>query len=1045
MNVTILKALLRLFAIIANVREEGISANARQVLIDYLQEHINEDKMDEYLMLYDYYVDEHHKNRKSQDSHTRKKVSANSVKVLRICHEINEELQQKDKIIVLFRLLEYVNEDGYIDDKELQFIDTVSEIFRVDAKDYKNLWYFIVDGPHQIPGKDDLLIIDGQHSAPESPYIELGSWFEQNRPKSEKTFKHLFYESLQGQIMVLHLESINSFIFRYNGEELLNLNNHLIQPGHTYVLDHGAIIKNPRIQPIYYSDIARKFLKIDQREKVVFTAKNISFQFKNSNNGIRPFNFSEESGQLIGVMGGSGVGKSTLLDLLSGKIKPDQGKITINGYDIHAGSDKLEGFIGFVPQDDLLIEELTVYQNLFFNARLCFRNFTHEQIHETVERILDDLDLTETKNLRVGSPLKKVISGGQRKRLNIALELMREPLVLFADEPTSGLSSMDSENVVLLLKEQTLKGKLVVANIHQPSSDIFKLFDKLLVLDKGGHPIYYGNPINAINYFRHIANYVSPEETVCSTCGNVNPEQILQIVETRVLDAYGRFTNERKVSPQKWYQLFKERIDNHFKPYSNPKKLPQNSFKIPDRIDQFKIFSLRSILSKLTNRQYLLINFLEAPLLAFILAFFTKFIAGTEANPDIYLFSKNENIPGYLFMAVVVFLFVGLTLSAEEIIRDRKLIEREKFLNLSPSSYINSKVTLMLTISAIQSFSFVLVGNLILEIHNLFFEYWLILFSTAAVANIAGLNISAGMNSVVTIYILIPFILVPQLLLSGAVVSFDKLHKSIASDEYTPLVGDLMPSRWAYEALSVVQFKDNSYEKRFFEINKRISNCNFKAAYLIPSLQNRVQTLMTANPPKAKVGDEMKLLANELAELASLPPTSPFFYTDSLRSGHASDSVLAAAESYLKDTRKLFLQRQEEFNREKNKKLKQLIKKIGKDSLLTIKRNHHNKALEQVVRNKFAFKKLEREGNKLVQRKDPIFKYTTNPFGRAHFFAPQKQLFGYKIDTLWFNTAIIWLMALLFYITLRKNTLRNILTYFDQMRFKQEEKHEMKE
>ena len=103
-------------------------------------------------------------------------------------------------------------------------------------------------------------------------------------------------------------------------------------------------------------------------------------------------------------------------------------------------------------------------------------------------RVLMDIDLIGIKNLAVGDPINKYISGGQRKRLNIALELIREPSVLFADEPTSGLSSMDSEMVMLLLKEQTLKGRLVIVNIHQPSSDIYKLFDKLLIMDKGGYP-----------------------------------------------------------------------------------------------------------------------------------------------------------------------------------------------------------------------------------------------------------------------------------------------------------------------------------------------------------------------------------------------------------------------------------------------------------------------------------------------------------------------------------------------------------------------------
>ena len=135
--------------------------------------------------------------------------------------------------------------------------------------------------------------------------------------------------------------------------------------------------------------------------------------------------------------------------------------------------------------------------------------------------------------MAVGSPIRKTISGGQRKRLNIALELIREPAILYLDEPTSGLSSTDSEKVIMLLKEQTHRGRLVVVNIHQPSSEIYKLFDRLWLLDTGGYPIYDGNPIEAITYFKRIANYTDQDISVCGTCGNINPELILTIIDAK--------------------------------------------------------------------------------------------------------------------------------------------------------------------------------------------------------------------------------------------------------------------------------------------------------------------------------------------------------------------------------------------------------------------------------------------------------------------------------------------------------------------------------
>ena len=217
----------------------------------------------------------------------------------------------------------------------------------------------------------------------------------------------------------------------------------------------------------------------------------------------------------------------------------------------------LEGVIGFVPQDDLLIEELTVFQNLWYNARMCLNNLPERKIIEVVNKTLIDLDLEETRDLKVGNPLKKIISGGQRKRVNIALELLREPTILFVDEPTSGLSSVDSEIVMNLLKEQTYKGKLVIVNIHQPCSDLYKMFDKIMIIDKGGYQIYYGNPTEAIVYFKTHSNHANPDEDQCIKCGNINTDQILQIIESKVVDEHGKATRIRKVTPEEWAEKFK--------------------------------------------------------------------------------------------------------------------------------------------------------------------------------------------------------------------------------------------------------------------------------------------------------------------------------------------------------------------------------------------------------------------------------------------------------------------------------------------------------
>ncbi len=386
-----------------------------------------------------------------------------------------------------------------------------------------------------------------------------------------------------------------------------------------------------------------------------------------------------------------------------------------------------------------------------------------------------------------------------------------------------------------LLKELSLKGKLIFVVIHQPSSDIFKLFDKLIILDLGGYQIYYGNPIEAVTYFKNEFNLVDSEQGECITCGNVNPEQIFNIIETKVVNEFGRLTPDRKVTPQQWHETFKRKIQLKEVPEFRDRLI--SSINIPNWLKQLRIFATRDFLSKISNKQYLLINLLEAPILAIILASIVRYypVSGSDSTSQ-YFFSTNVNMPAYLFMSIIVALFMGLTVSAEEIYRDRKILKRESFLNLSRSSYLVSKMLILFSLSAIQTFTYTLIGNEILEINGMFIPFWLILFSTSCFANLLGLNISSAFNSAVTIYILIPILLIPQILLSGVVVKFDELNPRITSMDKVPLAGEIMTSRWAFEAAMVTQYKENAFEKLFFELDKQMGNSEYKNLYYVPTL-----------------------------------------------------------------------------------------------------------------------------------------------------------------------------------------------------------------
>ncbi|MCD4793178.1 MAG: ATP-binding cassette domain-containing protein [Bacteroidales bacterium] len=1019
MNESILKALMRLFAIIANADSSDVSDEAGKVVKSYLDAMLNKEHTDIYLNLFNEYVKIHHHVKKDDSRKVQKQTSLNSVKVLKICSEINEQLHQKEKVVVLIRLLEFIIENGVITEKELDFVKTISDIFNIPEEEFKQLFELNSGTDDKSIYNDKLLIISKKKNF------------------SESSVKHI-HSIISGEISILHNKSTNTFILRYIGNDSLFLNSQNIIPNHMYIFDNGAVIKSPKIKSIYFSDIAGKFIHSGDEAKIYFRAENIEFYYKNSENGIHKFSFVEESGRLIGIMGGSGVGKSTLLNVFNGNYPLHGGKITINGYDIHKEKEQLSGVIGFVPQDDLLIEELTVYQNLYYNAKLCFSKFNEEQIKSAVDKILNDLDLTATKNLTVGSPINKFISGGQRKRLNIALELIREPSVLIVDEPTSGLSSMDSDMVMNLLKEQAIKGKLVIVNIHQPSSDIYKLFDSLLMMDKGGHPVYYGNPVDAVTYFKKSANFVNPDESGCTTCGNVNAEQPLQILEAKMVDEFGKFTKERKVSPKEWYLKYKNEIKQKEEvPEVDIKKskLPDNYFKTPSKFRQFLIFTIRNIKAKLTNKQYLLITFLEAPLLAVILGYFTKYISGTDADPDAYIFAENVNLTAYLFMAVTVALFFGMTLSAEEIIKDRRILKREKFLHLSKFSYLNSKIFVLLVISAVQTLSFILVGNWILGIQGMTLTYWLILFSAAAFANILGLNISSAFDSVVTIYIIIPFILVPQLLFSGVIVDFTKLHKDFTSFKEVPVIGDLMTSRWAYEALAVAQFKNNKYEKYYFEVESEKSRNNYKVSYLIPELEkysNRISDNFNNNVNDNQALRYVSILKNEISKLNKQTDIKfdTRYYLNPNRFNNEGKEKL---QDYFNELSKYYRAEQYKLNLKYDSVSHYLTDKYGStESVYQLKIKNHNKQLEEILKNKGEFDAIKEEGEDLVQIIDPIFKIPESVNGRAHFYSPVKKIGNKTFDTVWFNIIFIWFTSLIIYLTLIFSLFRKFMDLFDR-------------
>jgi ABC-type multidrug transport system ATPase subunit len=1021
MSEEILKALMELFALIVK-QDSGILINEREYVAGFLNKQLTKEAVDEYLALFDKRTG-YAPGVTSVKTHSAPTVK-DSVKILNICKKINHTLNQEQKVVVLMRLYELVNASNQFTPQRMNIINTVAEVFRIPSDEFEATEQFVMnDGPGKLKN-NSILILD-----PENTDCEL-----YNR-------MHAGYTNTK--IYILRVASVDLYFMKYISNSQLYLNGLPIKSGIIYTFPKGGSVRSQQGNAIYYSDISSIFLSDIFIQRISFTVQNLSFNFRDGSSALNNISFSIEEGKLVGILGASGSGKTTLINLLSGIEKPSAGTILLNGSDLFGDRGSLEGVFGYVPQDDLLIEDLTIFENLYYAASLCFKQSSGEELTTLVNKTLLNLGLYEKRNFKVGTPLNKVISGGQRKRLNIALELIREPLVMFLDEPTSGLSSRDSENMMDLLRDLTLKGKLIFTVIHQPSSEIFKMFDKVIILDQGGFMAYFGNPVDSVIYFKTLDIQINSKQGECPFCGNVNPETIFNIIETQVVDEFGKYTEKRKITPKEWSDTYNSK--HPFTPQPEVLESIHLNLQRPYKIKQFLIYFSRDFRSKIANRQYVLLTLLEAPLLGFILSYIIRYISNPDS--DRYIFSENENIPIYIFMSLIVALFLGLTISCEEIYRDRKILKRERFLHLSRTSYLLSKIAILI----------IIIANPILSIKGMYLHYWLALFSTAFCANMLGLNISASFNSAITIYIAIPLLIIPMMVLSGAMFPFDKLNRNIGNVDKVPLIAEFMPTRWTYEALMVSQFKDNRYSKveytkdkeTFYMLQKEISQAEFNKIYKIKALRELLgisileqlpDTLNTNNDgnlterKQLNLSDNLELIKNELGKMVNTFNVSNFTYLTELSPYSFNQTIADSLYNYLDRLDKLLGKISNSASNKRDSFYKKNVTKLNR-----LEEDYYNYKLMEILTKPYERKKILFSKNALVQNVDPVFLDPVKrgfPGFRTHFYSPSKYIFGLKTDTFIFNISLLLLSTIFIYLSLYYELPGKAIRFFENFKFR---------
>ena len=492
--------------------------------------------------------------------------------------------------------------------------------------------------------------------------------------------------------------------------------------------------------------------------------------------GLREISCLAAGGQMVAVMGPSGCGKSTLLGTMIGSVPLTAGIIKMNGVDLAGLVRDNPRLLGYVPQDNITFSTLTVAENLRYGARLRLAEPTKERVDACVQNVLDEIDLKERAGTIVGDEDVKTLSGGQRKRVSLGLELLTPKSILLLDEPTSGLSSGDSERILRILRARADNGALVLVVIHQPSAALFRLFDRLLLLDRGGMAAFYGDPLNARSYLEKVAPLPSVTDADL-----FDPASLLGALEAPARRIDGRAEERRMFDPDYW----KARFDSFRRKHSNPIPAPELRRPPADEplqgwfLRQIQILFERSLKCKL--RDSLGIG------LSLGTAIFLGLVVGRILSSEPVL--KNNNLfPSFPFLSSIVALFIGMSSSITEVIRERPILRREKLLKVDLTLWLTSKFATLILINLVPIILYTIISMWLLQVPESFWIYissLLYLWLVSAVGVTLGLAISsfpeiktAAATSV------LPLILVPQLVLAGAdPFKFGSVHSLIIFPE----------------------------------------------------------------------------------------------------------------------------------------------------------------------------------------------------------------------------------------------------------------------
>lgn len=954
-------------------------------------------------------------NQKNYQQHSRD----NDIKS--ICSNFDSQLLIHEKLFIVICLVECSSRCGFYTRITNDIINQLVINCNINTKDFKNIKEFILEKDEQkLILHSDLFI----SSAKEDINDELeGSWIEKNRPSEMVNIPSIICEDIKGKVFFNYQQSLNNILFKYLGGDSIYYNKELIKPGEIYLFKNkDKLVFNNKVI-LDYKELSTIILKQFNNRSVVLTGNSIEYNSKRQFNSIKSFTFSEKSGSLVGVIGGKKSEKNVLIKLLVGELTPDKGNITINGYGIKQNSFKTQGLIGYVPEEERLRGGLSIYENYFYTAKLYLRNYSNNQIKELILRTINELGLQNLVSVIWNRQTKENLSEVQLKLICLGFEIIKDTSIILFEEAFRGLTPIEAQTLIGILREQAMKGKIIIASSTPPLLFNIKEFDRVWFFDKGGYPIYNGKPDTILSYFSEISKKNGGDNDSYSNL------EVWQVINKHTLDKNAEFTNKREISPAGWHNYYIENIAPKIKIHGFRNVLPQSRVKLPDLDKQLFVF-LKRDLKAFFRQPPLFFTYLSV----FVAVAFLTGIFCRHSKLEHYSFMSNGNLSFFYFLNSLNSLVLGIWIGVGSINREGAFYRLNKLHNLSSISYFSSKISLHILLMVVLFSVYVIISYSIIEHLASAFKHFLIYLLLGVAGSTSGYNIAIYTKSARMVYLLSITIVSFQILFSGQIVPFEKFPPSLNNNKkYVPVVADLSILKWGHEALIVEQAVNNRYSKQLFDEEKFLSLAELYIEHLLPEMQKKVNNCFYLNDNSEDIyalDKNLTIVRNEIEKIPEYFDVFPFEFVSSLEPENFNEEIGLECINYINYIQYHLFEESE--NREKS--LKNKIDSIAAVDSSILKEKYYNESVHHLVTNLDNLKNsFTVENDELIPSIYKVYLSPDSNFGRSHLYAYQKLFNGHYVKTFWFNIIVLWLavgVAYIFLVTEFIHFARNLLNKY---------------